>query len=199
MVEESSSEAALTELLPKILRSGITWQINPHQGKQDLIKKLPNRLKGFSEWLPEDWYIFVLIDKDKDDCLELKQKLEQIATDANLKTKGSQISGRIQVVNRIAIEEFEAWFFGDITALSTAFPGVPDSLSSRAKFRNPDAIPGGTWEALEIVLQKAGYYRSGLQKIDAAKKIAGCMNPSANLSSSFCCFRDALYELNRTG
>ncbi|MGD0827532.1 MAG: DUF4276 family protein [Desulfobaccales bacterium] len=54
----------------------------------------------------------------------------------------------MQVLNRIAIEELESWFFGDGIALKTAYPGIPETLDKKSKYRNPDAIER-TWEALE--------------------------------------------------
>ena len=196
LVEEPSTEAALKELLPKIVGSRATWAIHPHQGKKDLLNKLPQRLRGYASWLPHNAYIVVLIDEDRENCKRLKQQLENAASDARLSTRNSPINGtRIQVVNRIAVEELEAWFFGDAPAIMQAYPGIPPSLSQKAKYREPDAIAGGTWEALERVLQRAGYFKAGLTKIDAARSIARKMDPQQNRSRSFRCFRDALLML----
>ena len=52
-----------------------------------------------------------------------------------------------QLVNRLAVEELEAWFFGDVDAMATAYPRVPRTLAQRAPYRDPDRIKGGTWEA----------------------------------------------------
>ena len=196
LVEEPSAEAALIELIPKIIGSRATWAIHPHQGKKDLLNKLPQRLRGYASWLPHNAYIVVLIDEDRENCKRLKQQLENAASDARLSTRNSPINGtRIQVVNRIAVEELEAWFFGDAPAIMQAYPGIPPSLSQKAKYREPDAIAGGTWEALERVLQRAGYSKAGLAKIDAARSIARKMDPQQNRSRSFRCFRDALLML----
>jgi hypothetical protein len=196
LVEESSAEAALSELLPRIIGEGNTCMIHPYDGKPDLLDKLPSRLRGYAAWLPHDWFIAVLIDEDREDCLRLKQQLEQIAAQAGLSTRTRrQRRGRIQVVNRIAVEELEAWFFGDVQAICAAYPGVPLTLDQRAKFRDPDGIAGGTWEALEGVLQRAGHFKGGLAKIDAARSIARHMDPARNRSRSFRCFRDTLATL----
>ena len=196
LVEEPSAEAALIELIPKIIGSRATWAIHPHQGKKDLLNKLPQRLRGYASWLPHNAYIVVLIDEDRENCKRLKQQLENAASDARLSTRNSPINGtRIQVVNRIAVEELEAWFFGDAPAIMQAYPGIPPSLSQKAKYREPDAIAGGTWEALERVLQRAGYFKAGLAKIEVARSIARKMDPQRNRSSSFRCFRDAILML----
>jgi len=99
-------------------------------------------------------------------------------------------------VNRLAVEELEAWFFGDVEAIAAAYPRVPRNLARKAPFRNPDRIKGGTWEALERVLQRAGHFPGGLGKIEAARAIARHMDPQRNRSRSFCVFRDALLEIS---
>jgi hypothetical protein len=90
------------------------------------------------------------------------------------------------------VEELEAWFFGDVEALVTAYPKVPSNLANKEKFRDPDAITGGTWEALERLLQKAGYYSGGLPKIEVARKVSEFMEPSRNRSKSFQVFKEGL-------
>lgn len=193
LVEEPSAEAALRELLPRLLGGDIAFEIHPHQGKQDLLQNLPAKLKAYSKWLSSDWRIAVLLDLDRQNCRKLKNALEKAAHDANLTTKTSaRAGGHFQVLNRIAIEELEAWFFGDVEALCSAYPGVPPTLGAKAPFRKPDEIKGGTWERLEQVLQKAGYFRSGLAKIAAAREIARHMDPDRNRSPSFAAFRDGL-------
>ena len=46
LVEESSVEAALQNLLPRILGEAVSFSIHPFQGKRDLLKKLAARLRG---------------------------------------------------------------------------------------------------------------------------------------------------------
>ena len=52
---------------------------------------------------------------------------------------------RFQVLNRIAVEELEAWFFGDVQAIHQAYERVSSSLIVKSAYRDPDAIKGGTW------------------------------------------------------
>ncbi len=195
LLEEPSSEAALLNLIPKILPTA-SFALHPHSGKHDLLAKLPHRLAAYRRFIPTDWHIVVLVDNDQDNCRRLKSALEQAARDARLATKsrpGPQ--GSFQLVTRLAIEELEAWFFGDVDALVSAYPRVPDTLASRRGYRDPDAIAGGTWEALERVLQRAGYYPSGLPKVEAARRISEHMDPWRNRSRSFQVFRDGLLAL----
>lgn len=196
LVEEPSAEAALQNLLPKILGRQVTFRIISFQGKHNLLNQLPYRLRGYAHWLPLDYRIVVLVDEDREDCLALKKQLETAAQQAGLYTKSNPArSGLFQVINRIAIEELEAWFLGDVEAICQAYPRVPVSLSSQRSFRNPDTILGGTSEALERILQKAGYFKAGLPKIQAAREISQYMNPDRNRSKSFEVFRDGLKSL----
>ncbi len=194
LVEEPSAEATLINLVPKIT-PGVDFDVHPQEGKLDLLAKLPNRLQGYRYWLPADWKILVLIDEDREDCAALEAQMEQAAHDAELRTPGNSAIQQVQVVNRLAIEELEAWFFGDVPALVAAYLRVSPNLGKRAGYRNPDAIRGGTWEALERVLQRAGYYPGGLPKIEAAGNISEHMDPDSNTSKSFQVFRDAIRRL----
>jgi hypothetical protein len=188
----------LNNLVPKILGDGATFRIHPYAGKKDLQDNLLSRLRGYRSWIKPDWYIVVLIDRDKQDCHELKAELEDIASDAGFITKSIAGPGKpFEVMNRLAIEELEAWFFGDNEALVAAYPGIPAALNQKAKYRNPDNITGGTWEALEKVLNKARYHLGGLKKIEAARLISQHMNPERNTSKSFQVFRDGLLSLSR--
>ncbi len=194
LVEEPSMEAALRSLLPKLLGE-ISFEVYPHQCKDDLLLVLPQRLQGYASWLPSTWRIVVLLDRDDDVCKELKSRLEKIATKAGLASRTKPRRGAYAIVNRLAIEELEAWYFGDWQAVKAAYPRVPATIPARRGFRDPDAIAGGTWEAFERVLQKAGYFKGGLRKIEAARTIAGHWDPARNNSRSFQVFRDALMAM----
>lgn len=200
LVEEPSAKSALEILVPKIIGERISFNIIQFQGKSDLLKKLPDRMRGYARWLPPDYRIMVLIDEDRQDCYRLKQQLETIAVQAGLITKAGATGGStFQVVNRIAVEELEAWFFGDFEALRLAYPRLPVSLPNRHPYRDPDAIGGGTAEEMERVLQHAGYHKGGLAKIQAASDIAPHMIPERNRSKSFQVFREGLLSLIKGG
>jgi hypothetical protein len=195
LVEEASTEAALSFLLPRILPENTTWVVHPHRGKNDLLNKLPSRLRGYSRFLPPDWRLLVLIDEDRQDCRVLKERLNRRARDAGLRLARGSGGEPIQVLNRIAVEELEAWFIGDVDAIRAAYPGVPATLANRAPYRDPDAVAGGTWEALERILKQAGHHGSGLRKVEAARAIAAHMDPARNRSRSFGHFRDGLLRV----
>ena len=196
LVEEPSLKESLLKLLPKILSPETTFTIHPYRGKEDLLKKLPSRLQGYKAWLPNNYKILILIDEDRQDCLELKEKLENIASESGFITKSKAKMGETYtVINRIVVEELEAWFFGDPVALHHAYPKLPQSLTQKARYRIPDQIAGGTWEALEQELQRVGYFMGGLPKIEVAKTVSQYMEPQRNSSASFQLFYQTLLEL----
>lgn len=195
LVEEPSAEAALRALLPRML-GPVAFSVYQHPCKDDLLTRLPDRLRGYQAWLPADRRVVVLVDRDDEDCLTLKARLEQMAHNARLTTRANQTSTRpAQVINRVVVEELEAWFFGDWEAVRAAYPNVNPNVPKQAKYRAPDAIGGGTWEALERLLQKAGYFKTGLRKLEVARAVAEQMAPERNTSPSFRAFRLALEAL----
>ena len=191
-LEEPSAEEALKAILPKILSNNVTFNFLVFEGKDDLLNNLSMRLKGY-RWIPDNWRIMVLIDEDRKDCRELKARLEKAAHEAGFVTKSSAAQNEdFQVVNRLAIEELEAWFFGDIEALHAAYSRVSINLQYQARYRDPDAIRGGTYEALERLLVEENYYRDKLPKTEVAQDIATHMEPDRNRSKSFQVFVEGL-------
>jgi hypothetical protein len=169
LVEEPSAEAFLRGLLPRLLPPNRTFEVYPFQGKQDLLDKLEARLRGYAAWLPAEWRIVVVVDRDDDDCRRLKQRMEQIANRAGLRTK-------------------------DWEAVRAAFPRVSRTVPRQSRYREPDAITGGTWEAFERILQRHGYFKGGLPKIDVARVLGQHVDHTRCHSPSFVCFRDVVLE-----
>lgn len=194
LVEEPSMESFLRVLLPRLLPQDRTFEVHSFQGKNDLLSKLDGRLRGYAAWLPEDWRVVVVVDRDDDDCRALKHQLEAAALRAGLRTRTSTGDAQWQLVNRIAIEELEAWYFGDWEAVRARYPRVPAGIPGRQAFRNSDAIAGGTWEAFERVMQRHGYFKGGLAKIEAARAIAEHVDPLRSQSGSFRMFCIAIRE-----
>lgn len=200
LVEEPSMEAFLREIVPRIIGDAVTFTIHTYQGKRDLLTKVESRLRAYAKWLPDHIRIVVVIDRDDDDCVSLKQALEDAAAIAGLTTRkasrsrpnGSPTGWR--VVTRIAIEELEAWFFGQWSAVRRAYPRVSATAVNKAAYRDCDRIAGGTWEALERVMKQGGYFSGGLRKVEAAQRIGEHFDPSACLSPSFQIFRTALLD-----
>ena len=193
LVEERSMEALLKSWLPSFLPAN-SFKVYPHQGKQALLRKLEDRLRGYARWIPDNYRIVVVVDRDSEDCRDLKAQLERNCKDAGLRSRSACGDASWQVATRIAIEELEAWYFGDWQAVRAAYPRISEHVPNRAAFRNPDAIAGGTKEAFERQLRRSGYFQQGLSTVQAASKIGEHMYPARNRSKSFALFRDALLE-----
>jgi len=183
--EEPSAKSALDIFVSRIIGEEHSFVVHNFRNKKQLLTEIPKRLKAYAHWIPDDWRIAVLVDEDRQDCHRLKRKLAAAARRAGLSKR---------VLNRIVVEELEAWFLGDIEALREAYPRVSRTLPQRRGFRDPDAITGGTWEALDRVLREAGY-SAGLVKTATAKAVAHHMDPWKNKSHSFKVFRNGLRQL----
>ena len=191
LLEEESMEAFLQALLPRLLPEACSHETHTVQGKRDLKRTLEARLRGYARWLPENWRIFVLVDRDRDDCEALKDELEGTARRAGLQTISR--GGHWLLANRIVIEELEAWYFGNWQAVRQAYPRISPRIPNRAGYRDPDGI-ANTWEAFERILQRHGYFTTGLRKKEAARAVAEHIDPAENCSGSFSVFHRTLMD-----
>ena len=194
LVEERSMEAFLRALLPSVLPEERTFEVHAFQGKRDLLKKLESRLRGYARWLPDDFRIVVMVDRDEQQCRTLKEQLEETAGRAGLLTRSRATERPWQLVNRVVIEELEAWYFGDWQAVRAAYPRVSAAIPNKAAYRVPDAIEGGTWEAFERILKRHGYFSTGLRKLETARAIAPHIDPARSRSHSFGLFARTIAE-----
>ena len=170
-------EAFLRVVLPRIL-GATQFEIRPFQNKDQLLKHLPSRLQGYAKWIPEDYRIVVLADRDSEDCEQLKAQLEQMALDAGLATRSQPAGGQFTVINRIVIEKLEAWYFGDLDAVEKAFPSFKaNKYKYKSRFKNPDAINKPGDELKRLV--------RGFSKSIAAREIPKHMSIEQNTSTSF--------------
>ena len=195
LVEEPSAEAALRHILPTLVPPTVRWKIVNFRGKSKLLKELEPRLRAYRVRVEqgEDVRILVLVDRDDDDCLVLKRRLDAAATQARLSTRRRpDVAGRFRVANRVVVKELESWFLGDPAALRAAFPSLPATNPRSAVFRSPEK---GGWKTLHRLLREHGIYRGRYPKIDAARRIASRMNVNANRSASFRQFRAGIAGL----
>ncbi|AZR28172.1 DUF4276 family protein [Xanthomonas vasicola pv. arecae] len=191
LVEEPSMENFLHALLPRMIPAGKTYAIRTFQGKSDLLAKAEARLGAYANYIPEDWRIIIVVDRDEDDCKELRSNLEEIAKRSGLIPKSTG-SARWNFVTRIVVEELEAWYFGDWQAVKAVFPRVASTVDKQKAYRKPDSIRGGTWEAFERIMKGYGYFAEGLPKINAARLIGAKIDPGRNISESFNAFIGAV-------
>jgi len=151
-------------------------------------------LRGYAKWLPETMRIVVLVDRDDSNCTALKQKMETDAAAAGLLTRSASGQADWQVVNRLAIEELEAWYFGEWVSVNRVYPKVSENIPKQAAYRHPDTIAGGTWEALHRVLKRVGYFPGRFRKMEVATEIGKQYDPNISCSPSFIAFRNAILE-----
>ncbi|MCR5813680.1 MAG: DUF4276 family protein [Desulfovibrio sp.] len=162
-LEERSMKELLDGILPRILPDGILFQTIPHQGKSDLEKSLPIKLKGWNE--PRTKFV-VVHDQDSNNCVKLKQKLTDICTGYGK-----------EVLIRIPCHELEAWYWSDLAAVDKAFGKDTSELARKRKYSIPDKITNPK--------QELKRHFPGMGQIDSARKIAPYMNISENTSHSF--------------
>lgn len=152
-------------------------------------KRLEDRLRAYNGMIQNGIPVgvVILIDEDREDCKALKQELERITQNVGLRTKTNPRGSKFHVVNRIVVEELEAWHFGDPSALKKAYPNLKFA-TLRKYARDPDGIPGGTWEKLEKLFKKARY--SSFSKTEVAEKVSQYMrvDDGHNSSPSFQAF-----------
>ncbi|MDA8003100.1 MAG: DUF4276 family protein [Alphaproteobacteria bacterium] len=128
MLEEQSAKQFLDVLLPKILPSDVYFRCFPHQGKSELQKSIPLKLKNWRN--PTDFFVIVH-DQDSNDCIALKQELRELCK--GVKSPGPLI--------RIVCRELEAWYFGDLAAVKKVFPKFrADKLPGNPESRDPDQM-----------------------------------------------------------
>jgi Domain of unknown function (DUF4276) len=178
LLEEPSTKIILDEILPKLVPETITYLCIAHQGKQDLAKSIPTKIKAFRSY-PTTKFI-VLHDQDSNDCKQLKFELLQLCKNA----------GNPNVLIRILCHELESWYLGDLAAVETAYKMKPNSLSKqqdKKKFRAPDHIGSPKDELRKIVPE----YYPGTH----SRAIAPHLSLTNNRSHSFQIFLKGIQTL----
>ena len=171
LLEEYSMKALLEGLLPRLF-PGLVFQCVPHEGKGDLEKSIPRKLRAWQE--PGVRFV-VVRDNDRGDCMELKEHLRELCSDRPEE----------DCLIRIPCQELEAWYLGEPDALAEAFR--EDSLrriGSKARFRKPDDIP----YPARALAQLVPHY----QKIGSARILANHLDRQRNRSPSFHAMMDGI-------
>lgn len=164
LLEERSMKILLDGLLPRLM-PGRSFICIPHEGKQDLEKSIPRKLRA---WREPGAHFVILRDNDGGNCLALKQRLTELCHAA-----GCQ-NGLV----RIACQELEAWYFGEPEAMARAFGSVrPQEIKNKSRYRDPDSIHQPSREIVKLIPE--------FQKISGARKMAACLSRDGNHSRSF--------------
>lgn len=198
VVEEPSMVRALEHLVPKVLAGKeIHLKFVNCKDKDRLLKKLPDLFHGYARRAENDanFRVMVLIDNDGGDCAVLKKQMEDMAANVGLLTKAQAGGdGNFTAVNRIVMQELEAWFLGDPRALRQAFQRLPGSFEERESYRDPEQ--NRAWETLQRLLNEHGYYEGvePFPKPEIANLVAPHMSieRGVNRAPSFAAFIEGL-------
>lgn len=210
LVEDQSGAKALNILVPKIIGDEHTFNVHLYKGigripknlngkadpsKRILLDQLPRLLRGYGNVFanyPPNYPAAVILVCDLDNkCLKsFRQELCEILDVCNPKPATRFC---------IAVEEGEAWFFGDIQAIKAAYPKAKVAVLN--SYEN-DAICG-TWERLADAvfpggaqsLSGKGWKAVGAEKSAWSERIAPHMDVANNSSPSFRYFKEKLQGL----
>ncbi len=210
LVEGQGELTTLSTIMLKIIgdySEPHTWKIHKHRGigsipddprqmpdrrNNSLLHNLPSRLRAYGKSLTENDIVVVLVDlDDRADCRAFKNDLLELL---------QYTDPAPRVLFRIAIEELEAWFLGDRSAIREAYP-TADFNRLRDYIQDSQC---GTWEKLADVVYQGGY--NSLSKLGSGKRsrlileekkkwavnISRHLDVENNNSESFCAFRDGL-------
>lgn len=174
LLEERSMKVLIEGLLPRLFPE-MAFLCVPHEGKNDLEKSIPRKLRAWRE--PGVRFVIVR-DNDRGDCSDLKQRLVDLCRTA----------GRSDTLIRIAVQEIEAWYFGAPEALAKAFRrGDLQNIGKKAKYRNPDAINKPSAELEKLIPE--------FQKVSGARRIAEHLARTTNHSPSFNIFIEGVERI----
>jgi len=175
LLEESSMKLFLDGYLPRFM-PGLDFLCIKHEGKQDLEKSIPRKLRAFHR------SVFVVVrDNDSANCIVIKTRLQRLCEEG----------GRSDTLIRIACQELEAWYLGVPDVLSDAY-GRPKlaGLDRKTKYRNPDRLGSPSSELVKLVPE----YR----KLEGARLMGAAipLTESMNRSKSFRVFIEGVRRIS---
>ena len=156
---------------------GHTFKVYPHQGKgklrespsalqQGVLDQLRAKLRAWEKTLnPATDRVVLLVDADEQPCKDLKDALRKVWQES---------CPNLPQAACIAVEETEAFYLGDLTAMKAAFP-----KAKKPKGYIQDSVCG-TWEAFQRAIgtereDKVGWAAAMGPSLDAK----GGKSPSA--------------------
>ena len=163
LLEEYSMKVLLDGLLRRLFPD-LAFLCVPHEGKQDLEKSIPRKLRA---WREPGVRFCVIRDNDGADCRALKEGLVALCRDG----------GREDTLVRIACQELEAWYLGAPDALAEAFADrALRGIADKSRFRDPDAVVQPAAALAKLVPE--------FQKVSGARNLAQVLT-RVNGSCSF--------------
>ena len=175
-LEEPSAKAMLNGLLPRLHPMGWQFRYVVFEGKQDLEKQLPLKLRA---WRLPDCKFVILRDKDSGDCVVIRNGLVEKCSKA----------GKPDALVRIAIHELESWYLGDLAAVEAGL-GVSNLARKQGsrRFREPDALSNPAQELRKLTTNK-------YQKISGSRAIGHHLSIENNCSKSYRKFISGLKKI----
>lgn len=177
LLEEPSMKVLLLGLLPRLFPGWVEHEhfvCIPHEGKSDLDKSIPTKLKAWR--VPGDRFVIVR-DNDNAHCVDLKAHLLRIC----------KANGRPDTLVRLVCQELESWYIGDIEALAIAFDPLLDASALRKRFAEPDVWQKPSRELERLIPE--------FQKGSGARLMAQNLRETGNLSHSFNIFVNGLKRI----
>ena len=169
-------ESLLASLLPRfgLIVEPLVFAFN---GKADLEKKAPDRMRSWHDAPGVEPRFIVVRDNDGADCRAVKARIIERCRES-----------RHPFIVRLVMQELEAWFFGDLAAVAAAY-GKPklSALSGQERYRDPDRMVMPSRE-LARLLADGG-------KVDRAERIAPHMDIERNTSVSFRVFCEGVRKM----
>jgi hypothetical protein len=200
LVEDSSGEALLSHIVPKIIGEHNSYEVRHYKGigripsglkpgsdpqKRILLDQLPRLISGYGSVLsryPPTYPAILVIVCDLDSrCL--KEFRDSIIECIN------KCLHKPETLLCFAVEEGESWLLGDIEAVLSAYPKARTEILNSY---TPDSICG-TWEVLANAIHSGGsraliglgYHAVGGKKHEWANAIAPLIDLGRNQSPSF--------------
>jgi hypothetical protein len=141
-LEEPSAEAFLKGYLPKILPENIFPTFVVFEGKQDLLQGLGLKLRA---WKRPCLGFVVLVDKDLEDCVALKERVVLCC----------QQAGKPGTLVRIVCHHLESWYLGDLQTVASTFDVQSvANLQRKEKYRHPDQLSNAFEELRTLSCKK---------------------------------------------
>ena len=164
LLDEYSMAVLLEGLLPRIYPD-LPFLCISHEGKQDLEKSIPRKLRA---WQELGVRLVIVRDKDEGDCRRVKAALYSLC----------QAGRREDSLVRIACHELEAWYLGDTQALANAFGNESlRGLGRKARLRDPDTVSRPSDAIRKLVPE--------FQKVSGARLMAQHLSRAGNRSRSY--------------
>jgi hypothetical protein len=176
LLEEPSMKEFLDFFIPRAFPE-VDFLCVKHEGKQDLEKSIPRKLRAWG--IPHPHFI-IIRDNDQDQCRKVKRNLKELCR------KG----GRPDALIRIACQELEAWYLGSLETLASVYTcNELLSFANKRKYKDPDHLASPSHEISQIIPE--------FRKIDGARRMGQGIpiDEDLNRSDSFKVFIKGLRRI----